>query len=383
MALLSHLGRIVTPGRRLIPQIDGFRFVAITSVFFYHIAHTLPVIGASVGPPNAPIRFLMNVGRYGVELFFVISGFVLALPFVRARLAGGKPVSLRAYYIRRVTRLEPPYIVLMLAHFVLEIATRMQTLKGLWPHLLVGLVYQHNWAYGGMNPVQGATWSLEVEVQFYVLTPLLAGIFLLKNRYLRRSSLIALSVAMGVTRYLIMDWRYFASVFGHLHEFFAGYLLADIYVVDWKEQPTESRAWDVASIVAWILIWPMVAYEQYFYAVLPMMVLVAYWGSIRGTWCRRVFGNPWIVVTGGMCYTIYLVHSAIIVQFGRLGLRFLPAMPFGKAFVFWSVVLTPLALVISAVIFAVLERPCMNPAWPRLLAGKVRLRVARGRTRSA
>jgi peptidoglycan/LPS O-acetylase OafA/YrhL len=39
MAFLERLGRIVTPGRRLIPQIDGLRFVAISSVFYYHVAH--------------------------------------------------------------------------------------------------------------------------------------------------------------------------------------------------------------------------------------------------------------------------------------------------------------------------------------------------------
>jgi peptidoglycan/LPS O-acetylase OafA/YrhL len=314
----------------------------------------------------------MNVGRYGVELFFVISGFVLALPFVRARLAGGKPVSLRAYYLRRLTRLEPPYIVLMIAHFFLLIATGMFTAQDLWRHLLAGVIYQHNAIYGAMNPVQGATWSLEVEVQFYVLTPFLAGIFLLKNRYLRRLSLVALSVAMGGSRYLIMDWRYFACVLGHLHEFFAGYLLADIYVVDWKEQPSVSRAWDVIAIVSWIAVWPLVAYEQYFYAVLPLVVLLAYWGSIRGPWCRRIFGNQWIVVIGGMCYTIYLVHSAIIVHIGRLGMRSIPAMQFGNAFLFWSVVLSPLTLVISATLFKVLERPCMNPTWPVLLLAKLR-----------
>jgi peptidoglycan/LPS O-acetylase OafA/YrhL len=372
MALLDHLGRIVTPGRRLIPQIDGFRFVAIASVFFYHVAHDIPVIGDNFGQPNAQLRFLMNVGRYGVELFFVISGFVLALPFVRARLAGGKPVSLKAYYLRRLTRLEPPYIVLMIVHFFLLIATGMGTARDLWPHLLAGFVYQHNVIYGGMNPVQGATWSLEVEVQFYLLTPILSGIFLLKNRYLRRLSLLSLSVAMGASRYLIMDWRYFACVLGHLHEFFAGYLLADLYVVDWKERPTDSRGWDIVSIVCWIAIWPMVAWEQYFYAFLPLVVLLAYWGSIRGPWCRRIFGNPWIVVTGGMCYTIYLIHSAIIVQIGRLGMRLIPAMQYNRAFLLWSFLLTPPTLVLSAAVFMLLERPCMNPVWPSLLLAKIR-----------
>ncbi|HEY5283878.1 MAG TPA: acyltransferase [Polyangia bacterium] len=372
MALLDRLGRIVTPGRRLIPQIDGFRFVAIASVYFYHVAHSLTVIGATAEQPTAALSFLMNVGRYGVELFFVISGFVLALPFVRARLAGGKPVSLRAYYLRRLTRLEPPYIVLMLAHFVLLVATHRFSGPELWPHLLAGLIYQHNQIYGGMNPVQGATWSLEVEVQFYMLTPLLACVFLLRNHWLRRLSLVALSVAMGVSRYLIMDWRYFASVLGQLHEFFAGYLLADIYVVGWNEAPGPSRAWDVIAMLGWIAIWPLVAYEQYFYAILPMVVLATYWGSMRGPLCRRVFGNSWIVVIGGMCYTIYLVHSAIILYAGWAGMRVAPMLGFTGAFVLWSILLTPVVLLLSALFFAYLERPCMNPRWPHLLLKRVR-----------
>ncbi len=383
MPLLKHLGRVVTPGRRLIPQIDGFRFVAISSVFFFHIAHTMSTLGAASTPPNLPIRVLMDVGRYGVELFFVISGFVLALPFVRARLAGGKPVSLRAYFLRRVTRLEPPYFLLLLTIFFVECATGALTAIDAWPHLLVGLLYQHTLIYGSQNPVLGAAWSLEVEVQFYVLTPILTCVFLLRNRLLRRALLVALILAFGMPRYSTTDFRYFGSVIGHLQEFFAGYLLADLYVVDWQENPVESRAWDWVAIASWIAIWPLVAYERYFYGIQPFVVLMAYCGSIRGRWCRRIFGNPWIVAIGGMCYTIYLVHGPIVVHTLQVGRRILPLMPFGYAFAIWALVLAPLTLAISGLIFVLLERPCMNPAWPSLLLAKARSKVRRGTSASS
>jgi len=375
--LLDRLSRVVTPGRRLIPQIDGFRFVAISSVFFYHIATTIAGQGTSTTSPNLAIRFLMDVGRYGVELFFVISGFVLALPFVRARLAGGKPVSLRAYFLRRVTRLEPPYFFLMLAIFTVECASGAFLARDMWPHLIAGMVYQHNAIYGVMNPVLGATWSLEVEIQFYVLTPILTGIFLVRNHRLRRALLVALILDFGLSHYYATQFRYFGSVIGHLQEFFAGYLLADIYVVDWRERPTESRAWDGVAILCWIAIWPLVSYQRFFYPIEPLVILLAYCGSIRGRYCRRVFGNPWLVAIGGMCYTIYLVHGPIIVHALQLGLGRIGPMPFGHALLFWSVVLTPLTLAVSGILFVVLERPCMNPAWPSQLLTWVRSKARR------
>jgi hypothetical protein len=55
-----------------------------------------------------------------------------------------------------------------------------------------------------------------------------------------------------------------------------------------------------------------------------------------------------------------------------LGMRVLPAFEFNSAFLLWSVLLTVPGLVISTILFAHLERPCMNPTWPSLLAARVR-----------
>jgi peptidoglycan/LPS O-acetylase OafA/YrhL len=379
MALLERLGRIVTPGRRLIPQIDGLRFVAISVVFYYHIGWRLVLSGAGTGAASRPLYLLMHTGTYGVELFFVISGFVLALPFIRARLADGKPVSLRAYFLRRVTRLEPPYIVFLTVAFVLDVLLGLATGESLARHLLAGLVYQHNLIYGVLNPVMDVAWSLEVEIQFYLLTPLLLRLLLLRHRRWRRVLLVLLIVASTLIRVRIPSWRYYTSVLGHLHEFFAGYLLADLYVVDWQEQPKQSYVWDLVSLAGWAMLWPLVRMQhfvmpQLVFLVLPFVILACYCGALRGPWSRRFFGSRWIAATGGMCYTIYLVHSEFIHHIVSLGRHIIPALPLDHAFLLWSALLTPLTFGLCVFLFVSLERPCMNPAWPALLAGRLRAR---------
>ena len=73
-----------------------------------------------------------------------------------------------------------------------------------------------------------------------------------------------------------------------------------------------------------------------------------------------------------MCYTIYLIHSELIHHVVNAGMKFIPAMQFNHAFLFWSLALTPLTFGVSVLLFVFLEHPCMNPAWPSLLVAKVR-----------
>src|SRR4051812_49366863 len=107
--LERRLSRRTTSGR-IIREIDGLRFVAITFVVLFHLGGLVKAHAA--GGTSSLLR-VVNTGGYGVQLFFVVSGFVLSLPFAAHRLRNGRVVSLRAYFLRRLTRLEPPYIVVM------------------------------------------------------------------------------------------------------------------------------------------------------------------------------------------------------------------------------------------------------------------------------
>jgi hypothetical protein len=112
--------RIISNKGTWIPQIDGLRFIAIMGVL---CGHTLgELINGHGGYHQQPpltgwVAMTSHLGR-GVELFFMISGFILARPFIRGRLQGGNPISLKAFYLRRVTRLEPPYILSLVIYAV-------------------------------------------------------------------------------------------------------------------------------------------------------------------------------------------------------------------------------------------------------------------------
>ena len=95
--------------------------MAIFFVYVYHVSldvvrHSPP--GAQL--PSSSLYFLVQQLNVGVPLFFAISGMILGLPFARYWLLQGPKVSLRRYFLRRVTRLEPPYIASMLLLFAVK-----------------------------------------------------------------------------------------------------------------------------------------------------------------------------------------------------------------------------------------------------------------------
>src|SRR4051812_35373876 len=102
----------ITYSGRYLPEVDGLRFIAIFIVVCQ--THLGTYIQDSVlqltDQPSYVHRFLLE-GTYGVSIFFIISGFILALPFAENKLLHGKPVVLKTYLWRRVTRLEPAYII--------------------------------------------------------------------------------------------------------------------------------------------------------------------------------------------------------------------------------------------------------------------------------
>lgn len=374
--LASSLGRIVTPGRRFIPEIDGLRFIAIAIVVLFHLHGWVlsRVLAAGTGGPGTLSNLLVH-GDYGVRLFFVLSGFILALPFAREQLTGGTPVSLASYFKRRVTRLEPPYVILMTLFFAARVASDRFSADDLWQHFLAGVLYLHNAVFGAMNPVNCVAWSLEVEIQFYLLTPLLARVFSIQAAAVRRALLAAVVAAFAVANAVLVPqdaFRWHGSILGHLQEFLAGYLLADLYIATWREAPARSRAWDLVSVAAWGTIVALLYAPRWASTALPFMVLAAYAAALRGHVSGWFFSRRWIVTIGGMCYTIYLVHYGVISIAGRIADRFVRPGAFPPTFVMYAAVVLPMVLAVSVFFFAVLERPCMNPNWLETLVASFR-----------
>jgi hypothetical protein len=130
------------------PEIDGLRFIAIVAVVAYHAAD-----GYGRSHPEItgdPLWTLLMQGHFGVPLFFAISGYIIARPFL-----GSAPPTLRAYFWRRLTRLEPPYFVNLLVVFLGKVLVLGIAATELWPHLLASFFYLHNLIYGAHSLVNG------------------------------------------------------------------------------------------------------------------------------------------------------------------------------------------------------------------------------------
>ncbi|HEV7929018.1 MAG TPA: acyltransferase, partial [Nitrosospira sp.] len=182
MERLVRLFRRETTSTEFIPVIDGLRFLAIAMVVLFHADAFIKAksAGLAFSEGNAWMRGLTDhfvfMGQ-GVKLFFVISGFILAVPFLRyyLGLSEKKPI-LRAYFFRRLTRLEPPYIISTILIFLAIVVTVGSTypLGTLLASLFASLAYIHTLVFPGQFPFPNAvTWSLEIEVQYYILAPFL------------------------------------------------------------------------------------------------------------------------------------------------------------------------------------------------------------------
>lgn len=110
----NYLQRITSSGK-FIPEIDGLRFLAILSVVLFHINGLILIYDKHVINKNNIIynfiNYILSHCYLGVPLFFVISGFILSMPFANYYLKGQNKPELKKYFVRRLTRLEPPYIL--------------------------------------------------------------------------------------------------------------------------------------------------------------------------------------------------------------------------------------------------------------------------------
>ena len=156
--------------RGFIPEVEMLRGVAITLVYLLHLdAWVVFRAPGRVGHSVSPVAAFMYAGHSGVSLFFILSAFLLARPFLR-EAAGGRRVDCRTYFLRRVLRIMPLYVA------VVVLATIVCAQR--WADLLHGLPYLvflnagSGWATP-LPPYSNVWWSLATEAQFYLLLPLL------------------------------------------------------------------------------------------------------------------------------------------------------------------------------------------------------------------
>jgi peptidoglycan/LPS O-acetylase OafA/YrhL len=372
--LIDRFRRVTTSGGYL-PEIDGLRFIAIMSVLAIHtVGYWSVQAGRTYASQSAfDVAFvrLLGLGLYGVHLFFVISGFVLALPFCKATLLGGPPVNLAAYFWRRVTRLEPPYVISMLVFFFFIPLFKQDSWASLWPHLLASLGYVHNAVYGEGSLINNAAWSLEVEIQFYLLMPLIA-VTLAWPQTPRRLTLAGLAAFFSLNTLWLPD-NCPKSILQYAQFFLVGILVCDCWTARWKGLP---RSWtaDVPGLLSVpLFVWLNIRHPGVVADALnPWVMAMLFYSALRGRGWAAVLSYGAIPIIGGMCYSIYLIHGRPIALLVHGILARLPLFgSFTADYVVVFAICTAAVLLASAVFYLLVERPCMDPRWPQKLLARI------------
>jgi len=156
---------------RQIPSLDGLRALSFLLVV---AVHTLQ--HRSLTHPVPAIFFVLGNGELGVEIFFVLSGYLITLLLLREREQRGS-ISLRSFYVRRGFRILPPLYLYIACMGLLGAWGHLPGMN--WRELITALTFTRNYVSGMGLWAFEHLWSLCIEEQFYLLWPvLLVGLLL-------------------------------------------------------------------------------------------------------------------------------------------------------------------------------------------------------------
>jgi peptidoglycan/LPS O-acetylase OafA/YrhL len=176
-----------------IPALDGLRALAILLVLVFHAWYNIPgYISAGRQASNYPIYY----GRTGVHLFFVLSGFLLFLPYARWIFGLQRRPLARLFYKRRALRVGPAYWASLI---ILTLAAPL-SLAALGDFLLHVVFLSNVWP-ASIFSINGVFWTMAIEVQFYLVLPAIAWfIYLLSRRMnpIAAATVMALALALVV-----------------------------------------------------------------------------------------------------------------------------------------------------------------------------------------
>lgn len=365
--LLGRLGRTTTSGL-YIPEIDGLRSVAIVLVIMVHLRTFIGAQKAYPLPLNGGIEQwfydVLSHGSFGVQLFFALSGFIIALPFAAHFLQGGPKVKLGRFYLRRLTRLEPPFLIALTLNAFIHLFVDHWPAAYVAERFAASSVYLHSLIYGEHSVILLLAWSLEIEFQFYFLAPLLLGVLAVPKPWLRRTLFIAGLVAIIALR--PEAWRVEKSLLGKIEYFGVGILMADIYLTQWRQGLPRLRRFDVLAIFGWLALGILLSLppERWNMLARPVALFAILAGSMGGIAFSALLRNAWVATFGGMCYTVYLYHSTVLAVMVRLTKRFTVTDSYLATYAIQFVLNMVAIVVIGAVLFALFEKPFMERDWP-------------------
>lgn len=334
-------------------NIQALRAVAALLVVVGHALHETQTIAALVGRAAPDLSFIY--WGFGVDIFFVISGFIMT--YTSAGLFG-QPGAWRLFLTRRLTRIVPLYWLLTTVLLIGgAIAPRLLNVPiDDWRHVLASYAFIPSLrAPGEIRPVMALGWTLNMEMFFYVL---FAGALTLPFRL----GMTALAVVIGLLALFGMIVRpeqvqlafWSQSI---ILEFLMGCLLGAAYLKGARLSPM------AAVIVAAVGIMGMVRFggpeidaalpEALRWGV-PALLIVAAAGLAQSATSR---GMLWLAALGNASYSLYLVHPFVLRPMRNLWTQLVGgALPLTA----YVAAATLLATIVAMLTYRLVERPLLR-----------------------
>lgn len=191
----------VKEGLRHIPELDGLRGIAILAVMGFHFSGDTPVVFGKF----AAVFWAFYYGGNGVDLFFVLSGFLITSILLHTK---DSPNYFRSFYVRRVLRIFPLYFLAVALFFYVELPwleSRLGPAPRIHAEQIWYWTYLVNWhdTLGNILGAMGHFWSLAIEEQFYLVWPL--AIWLCRRKQV--PTLCIGAIALSTLLRLVFDLR--------------------------------------------------------------------------------------------------------------------------------------------------------------------------------
>jgi len=298
-----------SPGR--LASLDGLRGLAICLVIIHHVA----------------IRYLTE-GSVGVDIFFALCGYLLTASLLREFAKRGT-ISLKVFYTRRMARLLPALIMVLLAtsgaiilNHYLPVAWRSRHSPASWKEVLFAGTFTMNWVralhIGIGDDLLGHTWSLAVIEQFYLLWPPLLFAVLRWRKNSAASVTIGLAVVSALWS-LVLHFqgasfeRNFNGFDTRAVELLIGSSLAflpfDGRLADWL-----ARHWYMPAIALAVeLVAPsMPLIPAGFYGIMGLLSAWLILAALKGAPSAALWENPVLGYVGRISYGLYLWHYMLL-----------------------------------------------------------------------
>ena len=365
--------------------IDGLRGIAILAVLWFHF-HQLTGLPAhlDIGNTRLDFSFLEGSGYLGVELFFFISGFVLFYPYAKHIFEGASKPRLREFVYRRFIKIVPSYylsLILVVALAPLLFFPSHINVHSIFTHL----AFIHNFFSSDVTGINSVYWSLAIEVQFYLIFPLLALSF---TRWP-----VLTAMGMAVVAYVYRFWSTSCCLTDHAFvryqvptyaDFFAlGMLCSYFYVKARAQRPLWSQRPEWATVCVFVCATLMVLLFRNVLAPLGptwgigagnrpeelsylALLIFAFTLSslLAAEWWRRILSNRILLFFATISYNLYLYH--LILASSLLGrLHFPPASTINPLDdphwqILFCVIGVPVVVTIATAVTYLFERPLLR-----------------------